>query len=71
MAKPRRVNVYREASELAESWINGNKSYVIERATRAGASRQILPALIFKALALDSREASRFLKAVVDVTVRD
>ena len=71
MAKPKRGNVYREARELAESWLNGNKNHVIERVTRAGSVRQILPALVYKALELNSKEASSFLKRVVDVSVRD
>jgi len=71
MGKPKRANVYSEARELAESWLNGNKSYVVERSVRAGSYRQILPALVFKALALDSKAASNYLKAIMDVSCRD
>jgi len=72
MAKPKRANVYKEAWELAESWLNGNKSHVVERVTRAGSMRQVLPALVYKKIQnIEDKAADQFLKMVIDVSVRD
>ena len=72
MGKPKRINVFLEVEELAESWINGNKSYVVERSVRAGSYRQLLPALVFRALSkVDAKVASNYLKAIMDVSCRD
>jgi len=72
MAKPKRANIYREVRALAESYQNGNRNLVIDRCTRPGPSRQVLPALVYKnLLEIDESLANGFLKRVVDESVRD
>jgi hypothetical protein len=73
MAKPKRINVYSEASLLAEQWHMGQRQSVLEAVTRPGPTRTVLPALVFHRLQKDYAldVASKFLRAVVDRVVRD
>ena len=73
MAKPKRINVHREAKELAESYINGNISFVLTRAPRPGPTRVVMPVLISHYLMKGhgAEIASRFIKSIIDMTVRD